>query len=50
MQGNVIGVNNAIISPNGGSVGIGFAIPAEIAKPIVDQLRAGEEIERDFLV
>ena len=49
MQGNVIGVNNAIISPNGGSVGIGFAIPAEIAKPIVDQLRAGEEIERGFL-
>ncbi len=49
MQGNVIGINNAIFSPSGGSVGIGFAIPAEIAAPIVDQLRAGEEIERGFL-
>lgn len=49
MQGNVIGINNAIISPNGGSVGIGFAIPSEIAAPIVEQLRAGEEIERGFL-
>lgn len=49
MRGNVIGVNNAIISPNGGSVGIGFAIPAEVAAPIVAQLRDGEEIERGFL-
>ncbi|WP_061927948.1 DegQ family serine endoprotease [Altererythrobacter epoxidivorans] len=49
MQGNVIGINNAIFSPSGGSVGIGFAIPAEIAAPIVEQLRAGEEIERGFL-
>lgn len=49
MQGNVIGINNAIFSPSGGSVGIGFAIPAEIAKPIVDQLRRGEEIERGYL-
>ena len=49
MQGNVIGINNAIISPTGGSVGIGFAIPADVAAPIVEQLRAGEEIERGFL-
>ena len=49
MQGNVIGINNAIFSPTGGSVGIGFAIPADIAAPIVDQLKAGEEIERGFL-
>ncbi|MXO89234.1 Do family serine endopeptidase [Pontixanthobacter aquaemixtae] len=49
MQGNVIGINNAIISPTGGSVGIGFAIPAEIAAPIVDNLRKGIEIERGFL-
>ncbi len=49
MQGNVIGVNNAIFSPSGGNVGIGFAIPAEIAAPIVEKLRAGEEIERGFL-
>ncbi len=49
MQGNVIGINNAIISPTGGSVGIGFAIPADIATPIVEQLKSGEEIERGFL-
>lgn len=49
MQGNVIGINNAIFSPSGGSVGIGFAIPAEIASPIVDQLKEGREIERGFL-
>ncbi|MGB7372305.1 Do family serine endopeptidase [Erythrobacter sp.] len=49
MQGNVIGINNAIFSPSGGSVGIGFAIPAEIAAPIVEQLREGNEIERGFL-
>ena len=49
MQGNVIGINNAIFSPSGGSVGIGFAIPAEIAAPIVDQLKDGLEIERGFL-
>ena len=49
MQGNVIGVNNAIISPTGGSVGIGFAIPAETAAPIVDKLVRGVEIERGYL-
>ncbi len=49
MQGNVIGINNAIFSPSGGSVGIGFAIPAEIAAPIVDELKAGRTIERGFL-
>jgi serine protease Do len=49
MQGNVIGINNAIFSPSGGSVGIGFAIPAETAEPIVRQLIAGEEIQRGYL-
>ncbi len=49
MQGNVIGINNAILSPSGGSVGIGFAIPAEVASPIVDKLIAGEEILRGYL-
>ena len=49
MRGNVIGINNAIFSPSGGSVGIGFAIPAEIAEPIVNQLKDGREIERGFL-
>jgi len=49
MRGNVIGINNAIFSPSGGSVGIGFAIPAEIAAPIVAELREGNAIERGFL-
>ena len=49
MRGNVIGINNAIFSPSGGSVGIGFAIPAEIAQPIVAKLREGQEIERGYL-
>lgn len=49
MQGNVIGINNAIFSPSGGSVGIGFAIPAETAAPIIEQLRRGEAIERGYL-
>ncbi len=49
MRGNVIGINNAIFSPTGGSVGIGFAIPADIAAPIVDKLKRGEAIERGYL-
>ncbi len=49
LNGNVIGINNAIISPNGGSVGIGFAIPAEVAAPIIEKLKSGERIERGFL-
>ncbi len=49
MNGQVIGINNAIFSPTGGSVGIGFAIPAEIAAPIVEKLRKGEAIERGYL-
>lgn len=49
MKGNVIGINNAIFSPTGGSVGIGFAIPAEIASPIVDKLKGGQAIERGYL-
>jgi len=49
MHGNVIGINNAIFSPSGGSVGIGFAIPAETAAPIVDKLIKGEDILRGFL-
>lgn len=49
LNGNVIGINNAIISPTGGNVGIGFAIPAEVAAPIVDTLRKGQKIERGYL-
>lgn len=38
MNGEVIGINTAIYSPSGGSVGIGFAIPSNLSKPIIDQL------------
>ncbi|GGE73466.1 Do family serine endopeptidase [Sphingomonas prati] len=49
LNGNVIGINTAIYSPTGGNVGIGFAIPAEEAKPIVDALRAGKRVRRGYL-
>jgi serine protease Do len=49
LSGNVIGINSAIFSPTGGNVGIGFAIPAELAKPIVDTLRGGSRIKRGYL-
>jgi serine protease Do len=48
-QGQVIGVDTAIASPTGASVGIGFAIPSEIARNIVSQLRAHGRIERGWL-
>ncbi len=38
LDGEVIGINTAIFSPSGGSVGIGFAIPAALAKPVIDQI------------
>ena len=49
MQGNVIGVNSALISPTGASVGIGLAIPAELAKPVIDSLRRGQAPSRGYL-
>ncbi len=49
INGKVIGVNTAIFSPNGGSVGIGFAIPAALAKSVVEQLRAHGKVERGWL-
>ena len=49
MQGNVIGINSQILSPSGGNVGIGFAIPAEEAKPVVDALMKGETIKRGYM-
>jgi serine protease Do len=49
LNGNVIGINSAIFSPTGGNVGIGFAIPAELAKPIVDTLRGGAKVKRGYL-
>ena len=49
MSGNVIGVNTAIYSPSGGSVGIGFDIPAQTAKTIVAQLEAHGSVTRGWL-
>ena len=49
LSGRVIGVNSAIFSPSGGSVGIGFAIPASTARAIVDQLRATGAVSRGWL-
>jgi serine protease Do len=49
IYGRVIGVNSAIYSPTGGSVGIGFAIPASVAKTITDQLMRGESIKRGYI-
>ena len=48
-QGQVIGVDTAIASPTGASVGIGFAIPAEIASRIVTELREHGSVERGWL-
>jgi serine protease Do len=49
MAGEVIGINTAIFSPNGGSVGIGFAIPSNLAKTIIATLREKGSIERGWL-
>jgi len=49
MDGQVIGINSAIYSPNGGSVGIGFAIPSSIAEPVIAQLKEHGSVERGFL-
>ncbi|MFD1103537.1 Do family serine endopeptidase [Sphingobium olei] len=49
MRGNVIGINSQILSPTGGNVGIGFAIPSEQAAPIVQQLMKGQSIKRGYL-
>ncbi|MEE9446490.1 MAG: Do family serine endopeptidase, partial [Arenicellales bacterium] len=48
-KGEVIGVNSAIYSPTGGSVGIGFSIPSDLVKNIVNQLNDNGEVERGWL-
>ena len=48
-NGEVVGVNTAIFSPSGGSVGIGFAIPSNMVKQVVAQLREHGQVERGFL-
>jgi serine protease Do len=49
MDGEVIGVNTAIISPSGGSIGIGFAVPSKTAIPVIEQLRQFGETRRGWL-
>jgi serine protease Do len=49
MNGEVIGINTAIVSPSGGSIGIGFAVPATLALSVVQQLREFGETRRGWL-
>jgi serine protease Do len=49
MNGNVVGVNTAIFSPSGGSVGIGFDVPAETAKSVIAQLKDKGVVTRGWL-
>jgi serine protease Do len=49
MNGEVIGINTAIISPSGGSIGIGFSIPSQLASAVVDQLGKYGETRRGWL-
>ncbi len=49
LEGKVVGVNTAITSPSGGSVGIGFAVPSSLAAPVIDQLRRFRETRRGWL-
>ncbi|MFT3732086.1 MAG: Do family serine endopeptidase [Hyphomicrobium sp.] len=49
MNGDVIGVNTAIISPTGGSIGIGFAVPSDTVSNVIDQLKQYGEVRRGWL-
>ncbi len=49
IDGKVIGISTAIFSPNGGNIGIGFAIPSDIAKGVVEQLRKYGRTKRGWL-
>ena len=49
MSGRVVGINTAIFSPNGGNVGIGFAIPSSQARTVIAQLRSNGHVERGWL-
>ena len=49
LKGEVIGINAAIFSPSGGSVGIGFAIPASTAQPVIEQLIKSGAVKRGWL-
>jgi len=49
LDGKVIGINTAIFSPTGGSVGLGFAIPSSLAQPVVQQIKEHGRVERGLL-
>jgi serine protease Do len=49
LKGEVIGINTAILSPSGGSIGIGFATPSNTVMPVIDQLRKFGETHRGWL-
>ena len=49
MNGEVIGINSMIFSPSGGSVGIGFSIPASLAKGVITQLQKSGEVQRGWI-
>jgi serine protease Do len=49
LEGEVVGINTAIISPSGGSIGIGFSVPSKTALPVIDQLKQFGETRRGWL-
>ncbi|UJW76568.1 Do family serine endopeptidase [Rhizobium sp. SL42] len=49
LNGEVVGINTAIFSPSGGNVGIAFAIPASVAKDVIEKLKDGGTVERGWL-
>lgn len=49
LKGNVVGINNMLISPVGANIGVNFAIPAEAAIPVINSLKSGQKIERGYL-
>jgi len=49
LAGEVIGINTVIYSPSGGSIGIGFALPSALARPIIEQLKATGKVERGWI-
>ena len=49
LRGEVIGINAAIASGSGGSIGFGFAIPSNMARAVLDDLKMGRTVERGFL-
>lgn len=49
LNGNVVGINNMLISPVGANIGVNFAIPAEAAIPVIEALQAGDRVQRGYL-